>query len=165
MTDKKNAAEEKGRSIDTELVETLGEIATRLDLSEIEVERGDLKIRVARQISIAPMPIAMPAAPLAPPPPVAAPRPSPLASSPAEAVVHPGTVTSPMVGTAYLRPSPQAALFVEIGGQVKAGDTVLLIEAMKTFNEITAPRAGTVTAVLVEDAQPVEFGQPLIVIE
>jgi acetyl-CoA carboxylase biotin carboxyl carrier protein len=133
-------------AIDTELVEVLAQIVTRLGLSEIEVVNGDFKIRVARQLSPA---IVQPA--------VAAPQ-----ATPADG---PGTVKSPMVGTAYLRASPDSAPFVEIGAQVKAGDKVLLVEAMKTFNEILAPRAGTVTGILVEDGQPVEYGQPLLVIE
>ena len=141
-------------AIDTELVEALAHLVTRLGLSEIEVTNGDFKIRVARQLSPA---INQPAAA------------SPLAvtggaAAPAPADV-PGTVKSPMVGTAYLRASPDAAPFVEIGAQVKAGDKVLLVEAMKTFNETLAPRTGTVTGILVEDGQPVEYGQPLLVIE
>jgi acetyl-CoA carboxylase biotin carboxyl carrier protein len=88
------------------------------------------------------------------------------APSPAQtAADHPGAVKSPMVGTAYLRPSPEAKQFVEIGSQVKAGEKILLVEAMKTFNEILAPRAGTVTQILVEDGQPVEYGEPLLIIE
>lgn len=159
MTEKKTAAEEAAPTIDPRLVERLGEIATRLDLSEVEVAQGQLRIRVARQIAA---PAAPPAAqvPAAPPAPRPAPPPTPTSST-----AHPGTVKSPMVGTAYLRPAPEAARFVEPGAPVKAGDKLLLIEAMKTFNEIVAPRAGTVTAVLVEDGQPVEFGQPLVVIE
>jgi acetyl-CoA carboxylase biotin carboxyl carrier protein len=141
-------------AIDTELVEILAQIATRLGLSEIEVANGAFKIRVARQLSAA---IIQPA--VAPPQATTA---SAAASAPADG---PGTVKSPMVGTAYLRASPEAAPFVEIGAQVKAGDKVLLVEAMKTFNEILAPRAGTVTGILVEDGQPVEYGQPLLVIE
>jgi acetyl-CoA carboxylase biotin carboxyl carrier protein len=141
-------------AIDTELVEILAQLVTRLGLSEIEVANGDFKIRVARHLSPA---IIQPAATL----PLAA---SAGAAAPAPADV-PGTVKSPMVGTAYLRASPDAAPFVEIGAQVKAGDKVLLVEAMKTFNEILAPRAGTVTGILVEDGQPVEYGQPLLVIE
>ena len=97
------------------------------------------------------------------PPPVAA-TPSPLAAAPAPAD-HPGTVKSPMVGTVYRRPSPEAKAFVDVGSQVKAGEKILLVEAMKTFNEIVAPRAGTVTAIMVEDGQPIEYGQPLLVIE
>ncbi|HUB64924.1 MAG TPA: acetyl-CoA carboxylase biotin carboxyl carrier protein [Methylocella sp.] len=140
-------------AIDTELVETLAELVTRLGLSEIEVVNGGFKIRVARQLSAA---IIQPAVA---PPQAATPN---AAAAPAEG---PGQVKSPMVGTAYLRASPDATPFVEIGAQVKAGDKVLLVEAMKTFNEILAPRAGTVTAILVEDGQPVEYGQPLLVIE
>ncbi len=158
MTEKKSAAQGTNpidKTIDPQLVETLGEIATRLDLSEIEVVQGDLKIRVARQISVATVSLA--------PAPAQAPRPAPAA--PPSHTAHPGAVTSPMVGTAYLRPAPEVARFIELGMQVKLGDTLLLIEAMKTFNEIVAPRAGTIIAILVEDTQPVEFGQPLVVIE
>jgi acetyl-CoA carboxylase biotin carboxyl carrier protein len=157
MTEKKSTAQETPRRIDPQLVETLGEIATRLDLSEVEVVQGDLKIRVARQIAAAPAALATVQAA----PPLA--RAEPLA--PANVAAHPGTIASPMVGTAYLRPAPDAVCFVETGAQVKAGDKLLLIEAMKTFNEIVAPRAGTLIAILVEDGQPVEFGQPLVVIE
>lgn len=157
MTEKKSTAEEQPRRIDPQLVETLGEIATRLDLSEVEVVQGDLKIRVARQIAAAPVALA--------PAQMAQPMPRAEPAAPASVAAHPGTIISPMVGTAYLRPSPDAARFVETGAQVKAGDKLLLIEAMKTFNEIVAPRAGTLTAVLIEDGQPVEFGQPLVVIE
>jgi acetyl-CoA carboxylase biotin carboxyl carrier protein len=141
-------------AIDTELVEILAQLVTRLGLSEIEVANGDFKIRVARQLSPA---IIQPAVAL---PPTA--TGGATAAAPADG---PGTVKSPMVGTAYLRASPDAVPFVEIGAQVKAGDKVLLVEAMKTFNEILAPRAGTVTGILVEDGQPVEYGQPLLVIE
>jgi acetyl-CoA carboxylase biotin carboxyl carrier protein len=140
-------------AIDTELVEILAQLVTRLGLSEIEVAKGDFKVRIARQLS----------APMVQPtmtPPQAAPTGS--QSAPADG---PGTVKSPMVGTVYLRSSADAAPFVEVGTQVKTGDKVLLVEAMKTFNEILAPRAGTVTGILVEDGQPVEYGQPLLVIE
>jgi len=140
-------------AIDTELVEILAQLVTRLGLSEIEVAKGDFKIRVARQLSAA---IIQPAVT----PPQAAATGAP--SAPADG---PGTVKSPMVGTVYLRSSADAAPFVEVGAQVKTGDKVLLVEAMKTFNEILAPRAGTVTGILVEDGQPVEYGQPLLVIE
>ena len=139
----------------TALVETLADIAKRLDLSEIEYERGDLKIRVARQMATAmvhQVPITASEAV----------RPS---AAPATAVEHPGTVKSPMVGTAYLRPAPESAPFVDIGSAVKAGDKILLVEAMKTFNEIIAPKGGTVTQILVGDGQPVEYGQALFVIE
>jgi acetyl-CoA carboxylase biotin carboxyl carrier protein len=139
-------------AIDTELVEILAQLVTRLGLSEIEVAKGDFKVRVARQPS-APM-----VQPAVTPPQVAA-------SSPSAPADGPGTVKSPMVGTVYLRSSADAAPFVEVGTQVKTGDKLLLVEAMKTFNEILAPRAGTVTGILVEDGQPVEYGQPLLVIE
>jgi acetyl-CoA carboxylase biotin carboxyl carrier protein len=140
-------------AIDTELVEILAQFVTRLGLSEIEVAKGDFKIRVARQLSAA---VIQPAVT----PPQAAATGAP--SAPADG---PGMVKSPMVGTVYLRSSADAAPFVEVGAQVKAGDKVLLVEAMKTFNEILAPRAGTVTGILVDDGQPVEYGQPLLVIE
>ena len=135
----------------TQLVETLAEIAKRLDLSEIEYELGGLKIRVARQIATAMVQM-----------PMAAPEPARAATPAAE---HPGTVKSPMVGTAYLRPAPESPPFVDIGSSVKAGDKILLVEAMKTFNEIIAPKAGTVTQILVADGEPVEYGQSLFVIE
>jgi acetyl-CoA carboxylase biotin carboxyl carrier protein len=140
-------------AIDTELVEILAQLVTRLGLSEIEVAKGDFKIRVARQLS-APM-----VQPVVTPPQAAA------TGAPSAPADGPGTVKSPMVGTVYLRSSADAAPFVEVGAQVKTGDKVLLVEAMKTFNEILAPRAGTVTGILVEDGQPVEYGQPLLVIE
>lgn len=164
MAEKKTASEEPktDKGIDPKLVERLGEIATRLDLSEIEVVQGELKIRVARQFGVATMPVAAVQAPV-----IATAVAAPVAHSPAaeKPANHPGAIMSPMVGTAYLRPSPEAQRFVEPGAQVKAGETLLLIEAMKTFNEITAPRAGTVGTIFVDDGQPVEFGQPLIVIE
>lgn len=157
--------------IDTALVEQLAVIVAQHDLSEIVVDFEGLHIRVARQSSVAaPMQMQMQHAPqamsyapapaaavVAPPPTLAMPLPT--------AADNAGAVKSPMVGTAYLRPSPDAKAFVEIGSQVKAGDKILLIEAMKTFNEIVAPRSGTVTAILVEDGQPVEYGEPLLVIE
>jgi acetyl-CoA carboxylase biotin carboxyl carrier protein len=158
MTEKKAAPV----PIDPHLVETLGEIATRLDLSEIEVVQGELRIRVTRQggaLFITPGGDAATAPPLAT-------ASNPGAVWPKQAVAaHPGTVKSPMVGTVYLRPAPDTPPFITAGTQVKTGDKILLIEAMKTFNDIVAPRAGTVTAILVEDAQPVEFDQPLVVIE
>ena len=140
-------------AIDTELVEILAQLVTRLGLSEIEVAKGDFKIRVARQLSAAVI------QPAVTPPQAAA------TGAPPAPGDGPGTVKSPMVGTVYLRSSADAAPFVEVGAQVKTGDKVLLVEAMKTFNEILAPRAGTVTGILVEDGQPVEYGQPLLVIE
>ncbi|MGQ0443541.1 MAG: acetyl-CoA carboxylase biotin carboxyl carrier protein [Beijerinckiaceae bacterium] len=142
-------------AIDTDLVEILAQLVTRLGLSEIEVAKGDFKIRVARQFSAVAIQPAVTSPPAA----------SPGAAGTAAPADGPGTVKSPMVGTAYLRSSAGAPPFVEVGTQVKTGDKVLLVEAMKTFNEILAPRAGTVTGILVEDGQPVEYGQPLLVIE
>jgi acetyl-CoA carboxylase biotin carboxyl carrier protein len=152
----KPAGNNNSGAIDTELVEALAKIVTRLGLSEIEVAQGDLKIRIGRQISTQ---AAQPAPPA--PAPASAPQPAPAAAG----AETPGAVKSPMVGTAYLRAAPDAPPFVEIGARVKVGDKLLLVEAMKTFNEIVAPRAGTVTGILVEDGQPVEYGQPLLVIE
>jgi acetyl-CoA carboxylase biotin carboxyl carrier protein len=154
-TGPKSAGNSAASAIDTELIEVLAKIITRLGLSEIEIAQGDLKIRVARQLSSA---VIQPVASV----PVAAPIGAPVATAGAD---MPGAIKSPMVGTAYLRASPNAPPFVEIGSQVRPGDKLLLVEAMKTFNEIVAPRAGTVTSILVEDGQPVEYGQPLFVIE
>ncbi|MFZ0558923.1 MAG: biotin/lipoyl-containing protein [Methylovirgula sp.] len=158
MTEKKAVPAQ----IDPHLVETLGEIATRLDLSEIEVVQGELRIKVTRQGgALVVTPIGSMAAPLQP---VAVSDPRAVWPT-QEVAVHPGTVKSPMVGTVYLRPAPDTPPFITAGTQVKVGERILLIEAMKTFNDIVAPRAGTVTAILVEDAQPVEYDQPLVVIE
>ena len=150
--------------IDPDLVRELAELLNQTDLTEIEVEKGDLRVRVARSLATtvhvpaaAPLPVAAAAVAPAPAAP-AAPEAKPGAS-------HPGAVTSPMVGIAYRRPSPGAKPFVEVGSVVKQGERILLVEAMKTFNDIVAPRAGKVTAVLVEDGQPVEYGEPLLVIE
>lgn len=142
----------------TGLVESLADIAKRLDLSEIEYQTGDLKIRVARQISVA----------YAPAPAVVHAAVETVTTSVAPETIKAesaGTVKSPMVGTAYLRPAPESPAFVEVGSTVKAGEKILLVEAMKTFNEIIAPRGGTVTSILVQDGQPVEYGQALLVIE
>lgn len=159
MTEKKPAPPAAPTPIDPHLVETLGEIANRLDLSEIEVAQGELKIKVKRVSATAAVAVAAPTLP-APPQAAAAPT----NESMQQALVAASAIKSPMVGTAYLRPSPELPPFISIGASVKAGDKLLLIEAMKTFNEIVAPQGGTVTAILVEDGQPVEFGQPLIVV-
>ena len=173
---KKSAAPAKAASksaaapvggIDPKLVEELAAIVGRHDLSEVVVELAGLHIRVARQANSA-APVAAPVAVVAhaPAPAAAVVAPPPALVTPAPSGAdHPGAVKSPMVGTAYRRPSPDSKAFVEIGSQVKAGEKILLVEAMKTFNEIVAPRAGTVTAILVEDGQPVEYGEPLLVIE
>jgi len=150
----------KMTGVDQQLIRDLAGILNDTNLTEIEVELGDLKVRVSRH---APAVHAI----AAPAPTYAAPAVQPAASAPAAASADPGknAVPSPMVGTAYLAPSPDAKAFVEVGQKVKEGQTLLIIEAMKTMNQIPAPRAGTVTAILVEDAQPVEYGMPLVVIE
>ncbi|HEX8416576.1 MAG TPA: acetyl-CoA carboxylase biotin carboxyl carrier protein [Methylobacterium sp.] len=158
----------KPEPFDPELVRSLAKLVTETDLTEIEVEKGDLRIRVVRRIEPVQVQVAAPAAVPAPtPPPVAAAAAAPgTAHDRAKAGAgHPGAVPSPMVGTAYRRPSPEAKAFVEVGSKVASGDKLILIEARKTFNEIVAPRSGTVTAIFVEDSQPVEFGEPLLVIE
>lgn len=159
-SDETSAAASAG-GIDIAIVEALAKIAARHDLSEIEVEHAGLKMRVARerQTSVVSHFSAAPAQAYAPPAPAPA---APADTPPSE---HPGAVKSPMVGTAYLRPSPESKPFVEIGATVKAGDKVMLVEAMKTYNEIVAPRAGKVTHIFVEDGSPVEYAQPLMVIE
>ncbi|MBP6380439.1 MAG: acetyl-CoA carboxylase biotin carboxyl carrier protein [Sphingorhabdus sp.] len=144
--------------VDTKLVRELAELLNDTGLSEIEVEDGDRKIKVARTINAvaaAPVAIAAPAAVAAP----AAPAEAPAPAVPANAL------KSPMVGTAYLTPEPGAPAFVNVGDKVSAGDTLLIVEAMKVMNPITAPNGGTVKAIFVESGQPVEFDQPLMVIE
>src|SRR3954447_13548165 len=157
----------KDSPFNPDLVRELANLIADTDLTEIEVEKGDLRIRVARNVTAAyTVPVSAPA--LASPPPVVAPPPpsSIDAASPSKAAAsHPGAVLSPMVGTAFRKPSPEAKSFVEVGSKVEAGEKVLLVEAMKTFNEIVAPRSGTVTAIFVEDGTPVEYGEPLLVIE
>lgn len=155
---------DKKSSIDQDLVRDLATILTETDLTEIEIEQDDLRIRVSRGGNVVPQTVQAYAPPSAP---AAAPSPAPAATAPAaEATGNANNaVSSPMVGTAYLSPSPEALPFVEIGQSVSEGQTVMIIEAMKTMNQIPAPRAGKVTAILVEDAQPVEYGEPLLVIE
>ena len=153
------------RAIDKTLIRDLASLLTETDLTEIEVEQDDLRIRVARNVSAAPAPQAVQVAA----PPVAAPAAAPAAEAPAAPVAdpakHPGAVPSPMVGTAYLSPAPGAKSFVNVGDKVSEGQTIMIVEAMKTMNQIPAPHSGTVSAILVEDAQPVEFGEPLMIIE
>jgi acetyl-CoA carboxylase biotin carboxyl carrier protein len=146
--------EKKNELVDEALIRSLAELLNDTGLSEIEIEQKGLRVRIARNLTVAaavaaPHPMAMPAAALAP----------------VSADNHPGTLKSPMVGTCYRSPEPGAATFVEVGSAVKAGQTVLIIEAMKTMNHIPAPKAGVVKAVLVENGQPVEFGEPLLIIE
>ena len=158
----------KNDEIDTALVRSLADILNDTDLTEIEVERGDLKIRVAREVTMA-APVQYAAAPAAAPAPVAAAPAAPQAampSDPATIVARSGEeVKSPMVGTAYLQASPEAPPFVQPGDKVKKGQTLLIVEAMKTMNPIQSPRDGVVVEVLVGDAQPVEFGEALILLE
>ncbi len=146
-------------AFDPELIRGLAALLRETDLSEIEVAQGDLRIRVARHLAVNATVAPTPVADAKPQPAEVAP---PHASEPE---AHPGTVTSPMVGTAYRAPEPGAPPFVEVGAQVREGQTLLIIEAMKTMNAIPAPRAGTVAAILFEDGQPVEYGEPLVVIE
>ena len=147
-------------NLDLSIVSALAKIAGHHDLSEVEIEHDGLRVRVARERrAAAPASYTM-AAPVA-------------AAAPADAAApttashgeRPGAVKSPMVGTAYLRASPEAKPFIEVGSVVKAGDKILLVEAMKTFNEIVAPKAGKVVDILVEDGSPVEYGQTLLIIE
>jgi acetyl-CoA carboxylase biotin carboxyl carrier protein len=154
-----DGASNGGMRIEADLVRQLAELLNENDLTEIEVEDGDRKIVVKRTITVA-APTAPAAAPAAvPPPPAAAAAPPPLPAN------HPGAVKSPMVGTVFLAGEPGAKPFVSPGQKVTEGDTLLIIEAMKVMNPITAPRAGTVTQVLVVDAQPVEYDQPLVILE
>ena len=160
----KSGGRKSGMNIDTALVRELAELLNETGLTEIEVEDDDRKIRVSRGAvaSAAPVYAATPAAsaPAAPAPAAAAPAPP----EPAVAADTAGAVKSPMVGTCYLAPEPGAANFISVGKAVKEGDTLLIVEAMKVMNPITAPKSGTVTAILIDNAQPVEFDQPLVVI-
>ena len=151
-----------GSGLDISIVAALAKIAGQHDLSEIEIEHAGLKVRVARERQAAQVTHVMAAPTPAPAPPAAA-KPAPVMEAPP--AENPNAVKSPMVGTAYLRPSPESKPFVEIGASVKAGEKILLVEAMKTYNEIVAPKAGKVTHIFVEDGSPVEYGQPLMVIE
>ena len=152
-----------------ELIRELAELLDKSSLSEIEVAEDDFSIRVAREVPsavnyTAPAAAPLAAAPAAPAAPVAAPAAA--AEAPAtSAADHPGMVPSPMVGTAYAAPSPDAENFIKVGDKVKEGDTLLIIEAMKVMNQIASPKSGTVKEILFTDAQPVEFGEPLCIIE
>ena len=150
--------------IDADLVRLLAELLNKNELTEIEVEDDERRIVVKRQITYAaPASVHVAAPPQAAAGAPAAPAAGPTADIPPAA--HPGTVKSPMVGTVYLSGEPGAKPFVSPGQSVKEGDTLLIVEAMKVMNPITAPRSGTVTQVLVQDAQPVEYDQPLVIIE
>ena len=156
----------KADAIDAALVRQLADILKETELTEIEVERGDLKIKVKREITVAAAPITYAAAPAPAPVAHAAPAAAPAATpaAPAAAAARSGEeVKSPMVGTAYLAPGADA--FIKPGDKVKKGQTLLIVEAMKTMNPITSPRDGVVAEIVVGDAQPVEFGEPLVVLE
>lgn len=160
---------------DVEFIKALAELLSENDLTELQVKRdypddGALNVRVSKVSNVtttvampttAPAPIAAPAAPAAAPAPEAAPA----ASEGGDPASHPGAVSSPMVGTVYLSPEPEAPVFVKVGDSVSEGQTLLIVEAMKTMNQIPAPKSGTVKRVLVEDGAPVEFGAPLMIIE
>ncbi len=147
----------KASLVDRELIQELSRLLDETGLTEIEIEQDGQRVRVARGgiAAAAPAPRA-----------TAAPQPiTESVAAPIDPAKHPGVVSSPMVGTAYMAPEPGARPFIEVGSKVKSGETLLIIEAMKTMNQIPAPRAGTVTQILFEDGQPVEFGEPLVIIE
>jgi acetyl-CoA carboxylase biotin carboxyl carrier protein len=146
--------------MDTEFIRKLAKLLEETHLGEIEMANGEQRIRIARPTvtySSAPPPAPAPAA--------SAPASAPAAAPASDHTKNPGAVKSPMVGTAYLSPEPGKPVFVSIGDKVTVGQTLLIIEAMKTFNPIKAPKAGTVAQILIDNAQPVEFGQPLIIVE
>ncbi|MEN3791582.1 acetyl-CoA carboxylase biotin carboxyl carrier protein [Fulvimarina sp. MAC3] len=155
------------KSLDPEIVRELAAILKESDLTEIEVERDSLRIRLTRQIEAAPVYYQQPqmAPQFSAPQQLSAPTATPAQATPAKSGPAEGTVTSPMVGTVYHAASPGSKPFVEVGQAVKEGETVCIIEAMKTMNNIPSPRSGTVREILVENAQPVEFGEPLFVID
>ncbi len=155
MADNKPTAAGEPMRVDTDLIKKLADLLTEKDLSEIEVEDGDRKIKVSRGVvAAAPAPaVSVPAAA----------APAPAAAEPAAPDIS-NAVRSPMVGTAYLHPEPGADAFIKVGDKVAAGDTLLIVEAMKVMNPITAPAAGTVKQILIENAQPVEYDQPLVVV-
>ncbi|MET0546831.1 MAG: acetyl-CoA carboxylase biotin carboxyl carrier protein [Caulobacterales bacterium] len=150
--------------IDPEIVRELAAILRETDLTEIEVEDGGLKLRIARLSSH----VVTMHAPSYAPAPTAAPAPAPIAAAaPAAATdrTNPAMVPSPIVGTAYLSPEPGAPVFVSVGDSVTEGQTIMIVEAMKTMNPIAAPRAGKITKICVTDSQPVEYGEPLVILE
>jgi acetyl-CoA carboxylase biotin carboxyl carrier protein len=148
----------EGASVDHDVIRELAKLLDETGLTEIEFERGGVRVRVARQ--------GQPVVAAVAPPRAAVPISDASADvSDGDLSKHPGVVPSPMVGTAYLGPEPGARPYIEVGSQVRAGQTLLIVEAMKTMNQIPAPRAGRVVQILVEDAQPVEFGEPLMIIE
>lgn len=160
----------KSSQVDQDLIRAIAELLNKENLAEIEIEQEDFRVRVTRSYPVeapayapAPQYFAPPAAATAPA--VASVVPAAAPTSKEDLAANPGTLTSPMVGTAYRSPEPGKPQFVDVGTKVTEGQTVLIIEAMKTMNQIPAHRSGTVTRVLVDDAQPVEYGEPLVVIE
>jgi len=161
----------KSSQDDQDLIRAIAELLNKENLAEIEIEKEDFRVRVTRSYANeapvyaqAPQYYAPPAAPAAPMAPAGSvPAAAPVAAE--DLASNPGTLTSPMVGTAYRSPEPGKPTFVEVGAKVSEGQTLLIIEAMKTMNQIPAHRSGTVTRILVQDAQPVEYGEPLVVIE
>ena len=157
------AKDAKGKEgADQALIRDLAELLKETGLSEIEIEREGMRVRVARQVVSAAYAGPLAAAPATP---AATAAGAAAAAEPADPTKHPGAVPSPMVGTAYLAPEPDAAPFVQVGTRVAQGQTLMIIEAMKTMNHIPAPKAGVVVAILVGNGQPVEFGEPLAIIE
>jgi len=156
----------KSSLVDHDLIRELTELLNETGLTEIEIEQNGKRVRVARNtagsVAAVPAPAPIPIAPRGGEPLA---QMSDAGAMPLDVSKHPGVVTSPMVGTAYSAPEPGAKPYIEVGSKVKAGDTLLIVEAMKTMNQIPAPHGGTVTQILFEDGQPVEFGEPLVIIE
>ena len=158
--------------VDQDLIRSIAELLNDADLAEIEIEKDDFRVRITRAWPVEAAPAAPAYTAPPPPPPPAATESAPVSvvepvasAAASDIAANPGTLTSPMVGTAYLAPEPGAAPYVVVGSKVSEGQTVMIIEAMKTMNQIPAHTSGTVTRVLVDDKQPVEYGEPLVVIE
>jgi acetyl-CoA carboxylase biotin carboxyl carrier protein len=160
-----SSSKAKSFSAETKFVKELTAILDESNLTELEFESEDISVRLARGTTIAAAPAMMAATAPAPAPVAAAPAESAPAAAPGDAAAHPGAVKSPMVGTVYLAPEPDAPLFAKEGDQVKKGQTLFIVEAMKVMNPITAPADGKLTRILVDNAQPIEFDQPLAIIE
>ena len=159
------AQQKKTPAIDAQLVRELAAILAETGLTEIEIERGELRLRLARTAQVSPVLAPAMQTHVIASAPVPAPQAALAAPAPASPADHPGAVPSPMVGTAYLAAEPGATPFIKVGDAVNAGQTLMVVEAMNTFNPIPAPRAGKITAILVADGQPVEFGEPLVILE
>jgi acetyl-CoA carboxylase biotin carboxyl carrier protein len=160
-----SSSKAKSFSAETKFVKELTAILDESNLTELEFESEDISVRLARGTTIAAAPAMMATTAPAPTPVAAAPAESAPAAAPGDAAAHPGAVKSPMVGTVYLAPEPDAPLFAKEGDQVKKGQTLFIVEAMKVMNPITAPADGKLTRILVDNAQPIEFDQPLAIIE